>query len=88
VTRQIVQNHKEEIYHETQYRSLVSVDHSGSSKRVGHDRESHIGKLDKGLDEAHDKGWTVVDMKRDWSVVYPGDMQADDSQEADGNIRR
>ena len=37
-------------------------------------RESHIGKLDKGLDEAHRKGWTVVEMKRDWSVVYPGNM--------------
>ncbi len=38
-----------------------------------YDRESHIGKLDKGLDEAHRKGWTVVDMNRDWSVVYSAD---------------
>ncbi|MCZ6862816.1 MAG: haloacid dehalogenase-like hydrolase, partial [Alphaproteobacteria bacterium] len=27
--------------------------------------------LDKALDEAKKKGWTVVDMKRDWKVIYP-----------------
>ena len=27
--------------------------------------------LDKALDEARDKGWTVVDMAREWRVVYP-----------------
>ena len=36
-----------------------------------YDRESHIGKLDKGLDEAHAKGWTVVSMKDDWNRIYP-----------------
>ena len=30
-----------------------------------------IGKLDKALDEAHAKGWTVVDMKQDWKVIFP-----------------
>ena len=36
-----------------------------------YDRQSHIGKLDKVLDEATAKQWTVVDMKRDWKVIYP-----------------
>ena len=27
--------------------------------------------LDKGLDEADQKGWLVVDMARDWKVIYP-----------------
>ena len=36
-----------------------------------YDRQSHIGKLDKALDEATAKGWAVVDMKRDWKVIYP-----------------
>lgn len=35
-----------------------------------YDRQSSIGRLDKALDEAKAKGWTVVDMKRDWKVVY------------------
>jgi hypothetical protein len=36
-----------------------------------YDRKSHIGKLDKALDEAGRKDWTVVDMKNDWKTVYP-----------------
>ena len=32
---------------------------------------SHIGKLDKALDEAAAKGWTVVDMKQDWKTIFP-----------------
>ncbi len=31
----------------------------------------HIGRLDKGLDEAIEKGWTVIDMKNDWKTVFP-----------------
>lgn len=31
--------------------------------------QSHIGRLDKGLDEAKTKGWTVVDMKYDWKLI-------------------
>ena len=26
---------------------------------------------DKALDEANAKGWTVVDMKKDWKRVFP-----------------
>jgi hypothetical protein len=33
--------------------------------------QMRIGRLDKGLDEAKTKGWTVVDMKQDWKVIYP-----------------
>jgi hypothetical protein len=29
--------------------------------------------LDKALDEATSKSWTVVDMKRDWKRVFPFD---------------
>ena len=30
-----------------------------------------IGQLDKALVEANAKGWTVVDMARDWRRVFP-----------------
>ena len=30
-----------------------------------------LGRLEKGLDEANANGWTVVDMKTDWKVIYP-----------------
>jgi hypothetical protein len=30
-----------------------------------------VGKLDKALDEAARRGWTVVDMKQDLKVIFP-----------------
>jgi len=36
-----------------------------------YDRKSTIGHLDKALDEAQAKGWTVVDMKNDWKTIFP-----------------
>ncbi|MBC2712023.1 MAG: haloacid dehalogenase-like hydrolase [Desulfosarcina sp.] len=46
------------------------VHHTDAQREWAYDRESHIGRLDKGLDEAKAKGWTVVDMKRDWKFIY------------------
>ena len=45
--------------------------HTDAEREYAYDRESHVGKLDKGLDEAEDKGWTVIDMKKDWKTVFP-----------------
>jgi phosphoglycolate phosphatase-like HAD superfamily hydrolase len=47
------------------------VHHTDSEREWAYDRKSHIGRLDKALDEAGAKGWTVVDMKHDWKVIYP-----------------
>jgi hypothetical protein len=47
------------------------VHHTDGEREWAYDRESHIGKLDKALDEAQTRGWTVVDMKQDWKVIYP-----------------
>jgi hypothetical protein len=47
------------------------VHHTDSEREWAYDRQSHIGRLDKALDEAKAKGWTVVDMKNDWKVIYP-----------------
>lgn len=54
------------------YKSFqLYVHHTDAEREWAYDRESHIGKLDKGLDEATEKGWTVIDMKNDWKVIYP-----------------
>jgi haloacid dehalogenase-like hydrolase len=45
-------------------RLSVYIHHTDAAREWAYDRTSHIGKLDKGLDEASVKGWTVVDMKR------------------------
>jgi phosphoglycolate phosphatase-like HAD superfamily hydrolase len=46
------------------------VHHTDAEREYAYDRQSHIGKLDKALDEGTAKGWTIVDMKRDWKVVF------------------
>jgi hypothetical protein len=52
-------------------RFLGLVHHTDAEREWAYDRESRIGKLDKALDEAQTRGWTVVDMAREWRVVYP-----------------
>ena len=47
------------------------VHHDDAAREWAYDRESHIGRLDRGLDEAPKRGWTVVGMKDDWRVVFP-----------------
>jgi phosphoserine phosphatase len=54
-------------------RLCLYVHHTDAQREWAYDRESHIGRLDKGLDEAAASGWTVVDMKRDWNRVFPTD---------------
>ncbi|MEM1028563.1 MAG: HAD family hydrolase [Planctomycetota bacterium] len=46
------------------------VHHTDAEREWAYDRESHVGKLDKAMDEADEKGWTVVDMANDWDTVY------------------
>ena len=52
-------------------RFALYVHHTDAEREWAYDRGSHIGGLDKGLDEAAARGWTVVDMKKDWKRVYP-----------------
>ena len=49
----------------------VIIHHTDAEREWAYDRESHVGRLDRGLDEAAGRGWTVVSMKDDWSAVYP-----------------
>ena len=48
------------------------VHHTDAEREWAYDRQSDIGRLDKGLDAAADGGWTVVDMKKDWATVFAG----------------
>jgi hypothetical protein len=47
------------------------VHHTDAVREYAYDRQSSVGKLDKALDEALAKGWTVVDMKNDWKTIFP-----------------
>lgn len=48
--------------------------HTDSVREFAYDRESHIGQLNKGLDDADKMGWTVIDMAKDWKVIYPFEL--------------
>jgi phosphoglycolate phosphatase-like HAD superfamily hydrolase len=52
-------------------RFCLFVHHTDADREWAYDRQSSIGRLDKGLDEAKAKGWTIVDMKSDWKAIYP-----------------
>ncbi len=52
-------------------RFALYVHHTDAEREWAYDRDSSIGRLDQGLDEALAKGWTVVDMKQDWKIIYP-----------------
>ncbi len=47
------------------------VHHTDAEREWAYDRESHIGKLDVALEQAEDRGWIVVDMKKDWTRIFP-----------------
>jgi hypothetical protein len=47
------------------------VHHTDAEREYAYDRQSSVGKLDKGLDEAAGRGWTLIDMRRDWRVIFP-----------------
>jgi len=52
-------------------RFALYLHHTDAGREWAYDRSSSIGRLDQGLDEAQAKGWTVVDMKQDWKVIFP-----------------
>lgn len=54
-------------------RFCLYVRHTDALREWAYDRDSHIGRLDKGLDQAQTDGWTVVDMQRDWNIIFPSE---------------
>ena len=47
------------------------VHHTDANREWDYDRKSIFGHLDKALDEAPKRGWTVVDMKDEWKLIFP-----------------
>lgn len=52
-------------------RFCMLVHHTDAEREWAYDRASHIGRLDKALDEATAKAWAIADMKADWKTIYP-----------------
>jgi phosphoglycolate phosphatase-like HAD superfamily hydrolase len=51
----------------------VFVHHDDAEREWAYDRESHIGRFERGLDESEARGWTVVSMQQDWKTVFAGE---------------
>lgn len=51
-------------------RLMLILHHDDAQREYAYDRKSHIGKLDKALDNAKKSGWTVVSMKKDFKTVF------------------
>jgi hypothetical protein len=47
------------------------IHHTDTERESAYDRESHIGKLAKGLDEGPNRGWSIISMKDDWKTIFP-----------------
>ena len=52
-------------------RFAMIVHHTDADREWAYDRDSHIGQLKRGLDEADERGWVVVDMAEDWKAIFP-----------------
>ena len=51
-------------------RLALIVHHDDAQREFAYDRGSHIGKLEKGLDEAPQRGWSIISMQNDWKNIY------------------
>lgn len=49
----------------------VYIHHTDSVREYAYDRNSLVGQLVRGLDNAEANGWLLVDMANDWKIVYP-----------------
>ncbi|MEB3361042.1 MAG: HAD family hydrolase [Synechococcaceae cyanobacterium] len=54
-------------------RFALVLHHTDSEREWAYDRHSSIGRLDQGLTAAKVNGWTVVDMRHDWKVIFRQD---------------
>jgi phosphoglycolate phosphatase-like HAD superfamily hydrolase len=52
-------------------RLMAIVHHTDAAREFAYDRQSHVGRLDKALDEANTRHWVVIDMKKEWLSVFP-----------------
>jgi len=56
----------------------VYIHHTDAEREWAYDRDSHIGRLDRGLDEADSRGWVVVSMRDDWGTIYPASSESEE----------
>lgn len=56
-------------------RFAAFVWHTDAVREYAYDRNTSVGRLNAGLDQAPKLGWTLIDMKKDWKVIYPFELK-------------
>jgi phosphoserine phosphatase len=51
------------------------VHHTDAAREWAYDRDSRVGHVVRGLDEAASRGWILASMKEDWQRVFPFDAR-------------
>lgn len=51
-------------------RLAVYIHHTDGEREWAYDRDSSVGQLDVGLDQALDEDWLIVDMATDWRQIF------------------
>jgi hypothetical protein len=51
-------------------RLMMIIHHTDADREFAYDRQSGVGRLDRGLSIARKEGWIVADMERDWNSVF------------------
>lgn len=55
-------------------RFAAFVWHTDGVREYAYDRDTLVGRLNQGLDLAPRFGWYLVDMKKDWKVIFPHEL--------------
>lgn len=56
-------------------RFAAFVWHTDAVREYAYDRDTHVGRLDQGLTLAPRLGWFLIDMKKDWKVIFPYELK-------------
>jgi phosphoglycolate phosphatase-like HAD superfamily hydrolase len=48
----------------------VLIHHDDADREYAYDRQSDMGRLDRGLTDAQTNGWVIASMKNDWSRIF------------------
>jgi phosphoserine phosphatase len=51
----------------------IIVHHTDAVREYAYDKDSQMGRLDKAMAEAPERGWLLIDMRADWKMIYDFD---------------
>ncbi len=56
------------------------IHHTDAKREWAYDKNTNTGKLNKGLALAKKNSWMLIDMKNDWKIIYPFELNEQNAQ--------